>query len=159
MNIVRVIFDFITSARYSVTPAIYVLCDPFVELHRLTVLCTMCLCLLFLTLYSLCSMASTLFSVPPTLCKLCSALCDPALYSMTPALYSMTPALCRKSNPSPHISWRLGNTLLPSQSQANQSEPGSTKWRSEASLSHRFLKKDIGRFSTLSASSSLTEGT
>ena len=47
------------------------------------------------------------------------------------------------SNPAPSISWQLGDQVLPSIQQTNTSE--ADKWRSEAVLTHSFVKSDAGR--------------
>ena len=56
--------------------------------------------------------------------------------------------MTRHSNPAPFISWQLGNQLLLSTQQTNTSEEGeadSGKWRSEAVLTHSFVKSDSGK--------------
>jgi len=56
--------------------------------------------------------------------------------------------MTRHSNPAPFISWQLGNQLLLSTQQTNTSEEeeaDSGKWRSEAVLTHSFVKSDAGK--------------
>ena len=52
------------------------------------------------------------------------------------------------SNPAPFISWQLGDQMLPSTHQTNNSEESvvdSGKWSSEATLTHNFVKLDAGK--------------
>ena len=53
--------------------------------------------------------------------------------------------ITRFSNPSPAISWVLGDLAINTTFQNNTMEEGSNKWMSEATLEYTFLKKDLGK--------------
>jgi len=83
--------------------------------------------------------------VPPSSISILSLtlpLQEGALLAVTENKTETITCITRHSNPPPTISWLIGDLLLHSTSQNNTSEVGSTKWRSEATLQHVFLKSD-----------------